>query len=140
MCLPKKFHEYWPKKLLFPLQKCPRDWEQVKDQRIDWGHHVRSINLLSCHFWFTSVFEIVGSIKGHALHNFPLTVSFPLWTPLNLSRRLISVDIMFLILELFSCFCSAIAVYKCWNCSPLHLEIVFDCLQSGCSVWQVGEG
>ena len=140
MCVPKKFREFWPKKLLFPLQKCPRDWEQVKDQRIDWGHHVRSINLLSCHFWFTSVFEIVGSIKGQALHNFPLTVSFPLWTPLNLSRRLISVDIMFLILELFSCFRSAIAVYKCWNCSQLHLEIVFDCLQSGCSVLQVGEG
>lgn len=35
MCVPKKFHEFWPKKILFPLQKFPRDWEQVKDQRID---------------------------------------------------------------------------------------------------------
>ena len=128
------------KKLFFPLQKFPTDWEQVKDQKIDWWHHVRSINLLSCHFWFTSVFEIMGSIKGQALHNnLPLTISFPLWTPLYLSRRLISVEIMLLILELFSCFCFAIAVYKCWNCSQLHLEVVFDCLQSGCSVWQVGE-
>ena len=33
MCPRKTFLEFAVQKLLFPRQKCPKEWERVKDQR-----------------------------------------------------------------------------------------------------------